>query len=184
MKHQFLFLGGDPALDFLNTEIVRDGEPDDLLDSPQALGSWIAHAGLGTRMRVTPSILARAKELRAALRRTVLGMMEGKVAHSAIRTINAELQRGRGGLALSAGERFSVGFRVEKHDAVFLIARAAATFLARAEATRIHRCGGTNCVLFFYDETKSGTRRWCSMAGCGNRMKAALHYQRKRGLLQ
>jgi predicted RNA-binding Zn ribbon-like protein len=33
-------------------------------------------------------------------------------------------------------------------------------------------------LLHFYDTTKSGTRRWCSMAVCGNRAKAARHYER------
>jgi predicted RNA-binding Zn ribbon-like protein len=34
-------------------------------------------------------------------------------------------------------------------------------------------------VLFFYDTSKNGTRRWHSMATCGNRTKAARHYARK-----
>ena len=46
---------------------------------------------------------------------------------------------------------------------------------------RVRRCQGSKCVLFYYDVTKSGTRRWCSMSGCGNREKAAAHYARVRG---
>ncbi|MGZ5450911.1 MAG: CGNR zinc finger domain-containing protein [Thermoanaerobaculia bacterium] len=70
--------------------------------------------------------------------------------------------------------------KTAKHRPRFLLARAAAHFLASADPSRIRRCGGANCILFFYDATRSATRRWCSMAGCGNRMKAALHYQRSR----
>jgi predicted RNA-binding Zn ribbon-like protein len=33
-------------------------------------------------------------------------------------------------------------------------------------------------VLWFYDTTRNGTRRWCSMAICGNRAKAHRHYDR------
>ena len=34
------------------------------------------------------------------------------------------------------------------------------------------------CVLWFYDTTRNGTRRWCFMAICGNRAKAHRHYDR------
>ena len=77
-----------------------------------------------------------------------------------------------------AAMRGEIEFEPQQCDARFLLARAAANFLASADPARIRRCGGTNCILFFYDTTKSATRRWCSMAGCGNRMKAAAHYHR------
>jgi predicted RNA-binding Zn ribbon-like protein len=35
-------------------------------------------------------------------------------------------------------------------------------------------------VLHFFDVSKNGTRRWCSMSGCGNRAKARRHYARSR----
>lgn len=183
-RSEFLFRGGDPALDFLNTEIVRDGEHVDLLDTPESLSRWIAEAKLGTRVKVTPAGLAGAKRLRTALRELVIGIIEGRaVSRTRVHAINGELRRGRGTLVLKGGDRFSVEFDPEARDPRFLVARAAAEFLAKADQERIHRCNGANCILFFYDATKSGTRRWCSMAGCGNRMKASLHYQRKRGLL-
>ena len=50
-----------------------------------------------------------------------------------------------------------------------------------SDLSLVRTCEGTGCILFFYDTTKSHTRRWCSMAGCGNRMKATLFYQRGRG---
>ncbi|WP_131727654.1 CGNR zinc finger domain-containing protein, partial [Mycobacteroides sp. H070] len=41
---------------------------------------------------------------------------------------------------------------------------------------RIKQCAHPHCVLFFYDTSKNGARRWHSMATCGNRAKAARHY--------
>ncbi|UFQ20420.1 CGNR zinc finger domain-containing protein [Streptomyces huasconensis] len=32
---------------------------------------------------------------------------------------------------------------------------------------RIRPCGNLECNLHFYDVSKNGTRRWCSMACCG-----------------
>jgi len=40
------------------------------------------------------------------------------------------------------------------------------------------RCQNPACVLWFFDTTRNGTRRWCSMAVCGNRAKARRHYDR------
>ena len=45
---------------------------------------------------------------------------------------------------------------------------------------RIRQCAHPDCVLFFYDTSKNGTRRWHSMATCGNRAKAARHRARVR----
>lgn len=172
VSHNFLFIAGDPALDFVNTEIVRDGERVDLLDGTEALEQWMREAGLG-RVRVTPDALKGAKRLRAALRRFASGEA------SPLRAINDELRRGQGTLTLRAKDgKFAIEFEPRDHDARFLLARTAANLLATADPVRIRPCEGTNCILFFYDTTKSGTRRWCSMAACGNRMKAALHYRR------
>jgi len=45
---------------------------------------------------------------------------------------------------------------------------------------RICRCQNPGCVLWFFDTTRNGTRRWCSMEVCGNRAKARRHYNRVR----
>lgn len=37
---------------------------------------------------------------------------------------------------------------------------------------RLAICGNPVCRLLFLDESKSGTRRWCDDAGCGNRDRA------------
>jgi predicted RNA-binding Zn ribbon-like protein len=186
VRHDFLFIAGEPALDFLNTEIVRDGEPVDLLDAPESVPAWLAEAGLVSSARAvaaSAASLAAVKRLRGAVREIATALAEGRtVRQAAVAAIDEALRQGHGALTFRARSgRFSVEFAAgEPLDASFLLARAAAEFFARADPARIHRCEGTNCILFFYDVTRSGTRRWCSMAGCGNRMKAALHYQRKK----
>lgn len=181
VRDEFLFIGGHTALDFLNTEVARDGEPVDLLGDAGALERWIHDAGLG-RVRSGAATLREVKRLRAALREITGALADGEPPRRAtVRLIDQELRRGTGSLALDARDgKFAVAFEPRDPDARYLLARSAADFLASADPSRIRRCGGTNCVLFFYDATKSATRRWCSMAGCGNRMKAALHYQRSR----
>lgn len=45
---------------------------------------------------------------------------------------------------------------------------------------RLRACANTECNLFLIDHSRPGTARWCSMATCGNRMKARSHAQRQR----
>ncbi|WP_082661594.1 CGNR zinc finger domain-containing protein [Terracidiphilus gabretensis] len=36
------------------------------------------------------------------------------------------------------------------------------------------------CVVHFFDTSKKGSRRWCSMNICGNKLKVAAYQRRKR----
>ena len=45
---------------------------------------------------------------------------------------------------------------------------------------RLRPCGNEECRLFLLDRSKANRARWCSMATCGNRMKARRHYERHR----
>ena len=60
------------------------------------------------------------------------------------------------------------------------LARAAIAAATDLEADRVRRCANPRCVLVFYDVSKGGQRRWCDMAGCGNRAKAASYQRRHR----
>jgi predicted RNA-binding Zn ribbon-like protein len=43
---------------------------------------------------------------------------------------------------------------------------------------RLAICGNPVCRLVFIDESRSGTRRWCDDAGCGNRDRVSRHRRR------
>lgn len=45
---------------------------------------------------------------------------------------------------------------------------------------RLRPCANPECRLFFLDRSRTNRGRWCSMASCGNRMKARRHYERTR----
>ena len=57
---------------------------------------------------------------------------------------------------------------------------SAADALIRGELARVRRCADPRCARVFHDATKNGRRRWCDMATCGNRAKAARHRERRR----
>jgi len=60
------------------------------------------------------------------------------------------------------------------------IARSAAELLVEGPRAPIRRCANPACRLFFYDNSRTHHRRWCSMAVCGNRHKVASFLKRKR----
>jgi predicted RNA-binding Zn ribbon-like protein len=59
------------------------------------------------------------------------------------------------------------------------IAEAVADLICNQDFRLIRSCGGAGCILLFLDRTKAHGRRWCSMAVCGNRAKAAAHRARQ-----
>jgi predicted RNA-binding Zn ribbon-like protein len=61
------------------------------------------------------------------------------------------------------------------------LAGAAADLVCHADFRLVRACEGAACSLVFLDRTRSHARRWCSMAVCGNRAKAAAHRARVRG---
>ena len=59
------------------------------------------------------------------------------------------------------------------------IARSAAELLVEGHRAPIRRCANPDCRLFFYDDSRTHRRRWCSMSRCGNRHKVAAFLRRK-----
>ena len=58
------------------------------------------------------------------------------------------------------------------------IVESAADAMILGELGRVRRCADSRCPRVFYDNTKNGRRRWCDMATCGNRAKAARHREK------
>jgi predicted RNA-binding Zn ribbon-like protein len=62
------------------------------------------------------------------------------------------------------------------------IAEEMAKLICSADFTYIKACEGKVCSLLFLDDTRRHGRRWCSMAVCGNRAKAAAFTARKKAV--
>jgi predicted RNA-binding Zn ribbon-like protein len=194
-KDGFLFIGNQLTLDFLNTRPVQNGEILELLPDFQALLRWFVAAEVATssdaaalRRRFGESARARrtlkvALQLREDLRREVLDWETGALVHaSTIYELNrlmtehparTRVQAVRNGLSKE------LWFRMEEpEDLLGPLAYGAATLFAEVNRQRVRKCG--QCVLHFYDTSKKGTRRWCSMQLCGNRLKVAAYAARGR----
>src|SRR5262245_36865435 len=103
---RFLFVGGHPSLDFLNTEIVDDGKPKDLLGDYGDVVDWLTDAGtLDPRSRrdlqkkwtkaERDRLLARVKDFRSLLRKTVKRLADSAaLPQEALTEINKILEHG------------------------------------------------------------------------------------------
>ncbi len=61
------------------------------------------------------------------------------------------------------------------------IARDGVELLGGSAALRLRKCARSGCAIFFVDASRSGRRRWCSMAVCGNKAKVGAFRRRQRG---
>jgi predicted RNA-binding Zn ribbon-like protein len=52
--------------------------------------------------------------------------------------------------------------------------------LRRSMPGRLRPCANDECELFLLDHSRPNNARWCSMAVCGNKLKARRHYRRTR----
>jgi predicted RNA-binding Zn ribbon-like protein len=168
-------LVGEPlGLDLLNTTWVDAGGRHDLLAERSGLGLWLAEHGFADRVPATPAVRAALSAARDAIAAHVADPGSPRAAAA----LNALLARGS--LRRSLGPDGPVT-AIAVDDPADLPGWAAAEdylqLLAR-DAARVRHCAGPGCVLHFFDTSKRGDRRWCSMAGCGNRAKAARHYAR------
>jgi predicted RNA-binding Zn ribbon-like protein len=165
-------LVGEPlALDLVNTQWLDRGQLVDLFDTPGAMPAWLAEHQLPG----DPAIVgAPLRSARAALRRVL-----EEPGEAAEQEINQVLSYGVTRYAVHSTS-------VQEHqevDAGWIPAwRAVKDYLdlLNQQPDRIRRCAHPACNLYFYDTSRNGTRRWCSMDGCGSRSKAARHYRRTR----
>jgi predicted RNA-binding Zn ribbon-like protein len=164
------------ALDLLNTQFVADGTPRDLLAADAGLRDWLRVTG-HARAPDDDEALARMIDVRSAIR-AVVERPRDRVAREAL---NAVLARGRLVERLLAGGPERVLEVDDEQDRVPWLAAQSLLDLLREGPDCIRCCGNPDCVLYFYDRSRGHRRQWCSMAGCGNRMKARRHYARTRG---
>ncbi|ANP55082.1 putative RNA-binding Zn ribbon-like protein [Streptomyces griseochromogenes] len=169
-------LTGEPlALDLLNTRWNQEGVTQDLLADPDGLAVWLASNGLDGAHAGDEDVLRHLRQAREALQAAV----DGSPAEGAP-LVDAVLAHGRIRARLTAeGAAEEPEFADPSWGPAWLAARNYLELLAEAP-DRIRGCAHETCVLHFFDTSRNGTRRWCSMAACGNRAKASRHYARSK----
>lgn len=194
-KDGFLFVGNELVLDFLNTRLVQNGEPVELLPDFGAILRWfraadVLHSQEFTRLRSqwhempkAQKITESMRKLREDLRKGILAWEHGNVIHrSTIDELNRLTQQHPMGTRVIAhGSVYAteVWFELRQPEDLFApLAHSAARLITEVDRRRVRKCN--QCVLHFHDTSKKGTRRWCSMQICGNRVKVAAYAARQR----
>ena len=60
------------------------------------------------------------------------------------------------------------------------LAISAMELVTSPDRAHVKICPGEDCHWLFLDQSRNGTRRWCSMDSCGGKAKARTHYETHR----
>lgn len=191
-------VGGAECLDFVNTLHWRGTDaPVERLTTYDDLLAWATYGNLmeasqAARLREmareqpaeAERILRRAWTLREALHRIVTAERQRREsAEDDVALLNGELGVALAHASLTRdGSGYRLGWREldERLDApLWQVTRSAADLLTSPLRAKMRLCANEECGWLFIDESKNGSRRWCSMALCGSRLKMRNYYRRK-----
>lgn len=189
----------EDTFDFLNTDDTDDGFPVDKLPTLDVALDWFVDRGVihgegadlvrglaSADPEVEARELARIRAVRGALREVGQAIVEHRPPQpGALDAVNRALHaRQVIELVPAADGCVEVDHRHVGDPVDDALARLADPFvheLVSGQPERIRQCGSETCFWFFYDTSRTQKRRWCDMATCGNRAKAARHRARAKG---
>lgn len=178
MQHHFEDYDGymttdaETIVDFVNTLDVSTG--DDALADLAGFRSWLADTSVTERDR------RNAVELRERLRRTLLAHHDGVDDPESLEAISALTDGYRLALRFVDGTAELASRRPGFDTFVASVANAIMRLQHDRQWLRVRICPTSDCLEAFHDQSRGGTRRWCSMEECGNRSKVGRYRTRTR----
>lgn len=168
------FDAGADSLDFAHTGALGA----ESLHSARDLDAWLADRFPGLAP-ASERDLVDALHLRAAIAMLATAVADGRdLAADDIDTLNLFAALPDVPPALDGGRRQPGAGRLRVAQALSSLARDAITVLQTGSG-RLRRCAADDCRMLFRDESRTRSRRWCSMARCGNRAKVRAHRARR-----
>ena len=196
----FLFTSrADMCLDFVNTLAYRGSSPSESLHTFVDLLKWSSDAGMVPRQLAHqilewsekhPKRAADAFNEAIALREVIYRVFHAVASGADPGEEDLDLlNRALGGAPLRTAIRRTAegfGWQIEesKPSATSILAPvlwSVGDLLVGPQLAKLRECSNDKCLWLFLDDSKNGTRRWCSMQACGNRAKAHRHYLRQKG---
>ena len=185
----------DLALEFVNTVAWRGSTPAEGLHNFADVLAWlsstnaialVAVADLRKWFDAHPAAAAAVFHEMIEIRETLYRTFHAVASASAaapddLRRLNRALDEAAPRAVL---DRTNAGFgwRIDLKPAAAAILApvlwSAADILVGPASARLRECANHRCLWLFLDDSKNGSRRWCSMQACGNRAKAHRHYLR------
>jgi predicted RNA-binding Zn ribbon-like protein len=157
--------------DFVNTyEPQVDQES---LTTVDELARWFAERGLlPADGRLRPADLTIAITIREGLRAVLLGHAGHPVDPEAVRRLDEALATAPVLLSLAGGgPRLVPAGGPALGGALAGLVEAVRQSAEDQVWTRLKACDRETCRWAYYDASRNQSRRWCSMAGCGNYVK-------------
>ncbi|WP_296135728.1 ABATE domain-containing protein [uncultured Tessaracoccus sp.] len=178
LDESWVWDGGRPSIDFVNTLRARRRTPVDTVATPDALTTWLVTAGLlaDGAQPATDRDVAAAARLRDALDALLGGSPTprdlARINDCARRQSLPRLTDAAAVVPARPGRSVQAALGLVAADAVALVADGALALVKECEHER--------CGIRFVDTSPARSRRWCAMRRCGNRTKAARHAGRSR----
>ncbi|GAA2807459.1 CGNR zinc finger domain-containing protein [Saccharopolyspora taberi] len=174
--------GGRPCLDLVNTVRDRYLAGRELLREPADLAEWLRRAELADAVPAEDQLRA-ARELREAVDRAVRAERPDPADVELINSFARDRHRAATEIRL-AGNGSAVAWTPPPADpvraALGALAADAVDLITAERAQRVRICASDRCGIRFVDASPARNRQWCSMARCGNREKARQHYARRK----
>jgi predicted RNA-binding Zn ribbon-like protein len=166
------------CLEFLNSEWgdFRGRFRRDQLQQPAWVGAFLQRWQLDLAEPLAPQDLQALVDLRASLRQIFVTLPAGEPPSAALQAVNAILLSTPPlrHLVWDADQGYTLQEVPASRDGRRVMTEIAASFadlLVHREVRRLKVCENPYCRGYFYDETRSGTQRWC-LAICANLWKA------------
>jgi predicted RNA-binding Zn ribbon-like protein len=188
VKSKFLWVGNWPAIDFVNTDIVMEGKPVDLLEEAQDVALWLKESHVCEKtndggLEPPKRLIDEARAYRGLLRQGIAQFArQRRLSADLFGKTNEYLRRCVSWHQLQEeGKRyrFLTNWRLQSaEDYLVPIAESFARLVTVVDPSRIRKCKNPECVLYFHDTSKGGNRTWCSLDLCGNKLRMAASRRR------
>ncbi|WP_169736675.1 CGNR zinc finger domain-containing protein [Pseudonocardia spinosispora] len=177
----FPFRSGALCLDFVGTIAKRGMGDQELLDSPERLATWLRAAGLPEVLDpISDEQVRTAHALREAIHDLTRATVERqRPSAETVDRINRAALPSPPTATIALDGRTRVPPPPGSVESVMaVVARDAVDLFTGPYGPRIRACQGHDCSLYFVDRSRPGSRRWCTMAACGERASSATYRRR------
>jgi predicted RNA-binding Zn ribbon-like protein len=168
---------GSVAIDFAYTGGFDDDRA--RVETESGLTTWLSQRFNEIGTEASEGDLRDARALRSAIARLTAAASAGRLAAAEdVDVVNLFAATPDIPPVLAGGSRQAGRTNARIGQALSAIARESVGLFSNQDSGRIRACEGDDCDLLFYDDSRAGTRRWCSMQRCGNRAKVRAFRQR------